>query len=240
MKLWFCRLPVNSMALLEAKKLVKNYTADGVVTLVLKEVSLSVQEKEFVSIMGASGSGKSTLMHILGLLDRPTDGAYFFDGQNINDLSDEALASIRNQQIGFVFQAFHLLPRISVLENIVIPLQYSRVPKQEWPELARQALERVGMSHRANYRPTQLSGGEKQRTAIARALIVNPKLILADEPTGNLDSTNGQAILQLLKTLNETGHTVVLVTHDLGAARIAGRIVTMRDGLIISDEPVVI
>lgn len=224
------------MPLVEVTGIVKDYVMEDVPTHVLRNVSLTVEQGEFLSIMGASGSGKSTLMHLLGLLERPTAGTYMFDGHNINALSDEELAAIRNSQIGFVFQAFHLLPRVSVLENVIIPLYYSAVPKREWQTRAIKVLERVGMGHRLHFKPTQISGGEKQRTALARSLVVDPKLILADEPTGNLDSKNGQAVLQLIADLNNSGHTIILVTHDSHAAHIGKRIITMQDGQITQDK----
>lgn len=224
------------MALVSLTNIQKIYTDEHVATAALRGVSLSIEEGEFVSIMGASGSGKSTLMHILGLLDRPTSGEYLLAGHNTSQLSDEELARIRNQELGFVFQAFHLLSRATVLENVMLPLQYSHIPKSEWRSRAETVLEQVHMTHRLLHQPTQISGGEKQRVAIARALVLNPKLIMADEPTGNLDSKNGQAVLELIGQLHAQGHTVILVTHELEAAQTAKRMLTIKDGLVASDQ----
>jgi putative ABC transport system ATP-binding protein len=223
------------MALIELKDVTKTYGQEAVLTPVLRGVSLTIEDGEFVSIMGPSGSGKSTLMHIMGLLDRVTTGTYTLDRKNTATLTDEQLAAIRNHMIGFVFQAFHLLGRTTVRENVMLALQYSDVPRREWASKAEAVLKRVNLSHRLNHYPSQISGGEKQRVAIARALVLNPKIIFADEPTGNLDSKSGQAVLDLIKELNTQGHTIILVTHELEAARTAKRIVTIRDGLIASD-----
>lgn len=224
------------MALLELLNITKTYAGEFVATPALQGISLTIAEGEFVSIMGASGSGKSTLMHIMGLLDRPTGGIYRLAGQDTAGFADEELARIRNGQIGFVFQVFHLLARTSVLENLMVPLQYSGVPKREWKQRGESVLARVNMTHRLGHLPTQLSGGEKQRVAIARALIMNPKVIFADEPTGNLDSKTGQQVLDMISQLHTEGHTIVLVTHELEAARAAKRMLTMRDGLVVADE----
>jgi len=226
------------MALIELTNVTKTYNEEAVATSVLKGVSLAIEDSEFVSIMGPSGSGKSTLMHIMGLLDRPSSGTYELQGVDTATLSDEALAGLRNTTIGFVFQAFHLLGRISVRENVMLALNYSNVSRNQWREMAEKVLARVGLSHRLDHFPTQISGGEKQRVAMARALVLNPKVIFADEPTGNLDSKSGQAVLDLIKELNTQGHTVILVTHELEAARVAQRIVTLRDGLIADDQMV--
>lgn len=224
------------MALIELSALTKTYNEEAVATAVLKGISLTIEDGEFVSIMGPSGSGKSTLMHIMGLLDRPTSGRYMLQGQDTATLTDEELASLRNTTIGFVFQSFHLLGRVSVRENVMLALNYSQVPRREWRHMAEKVLTRVGLSHRLDHFPTQISGGEKQRVAIARALVLNPKVIFADEPTGNLDSKSGQAVLDLIKELNVQGHTIILVTHEMEAARTADRIVTIRDGLLAGDE----
>ncbi len=223
------------MALIELRDITKTYGEEGVITPVLRGVSLTIEDGEFVSIMGPSGSGKSTLMHIMGLLDRVTSGTYILNGQDVGSLTDEELAALRNQTIGFVFQAFHLLGRASVRENVMLALNYSSVPRSEWRRKAEEVLTLVNLSHRLDHFPTQISGGEKQRVAIARALVLNPKVIFADEPTGNLDSKSGQAVLDLIKELNTQGHTIILVTHELEAARTAQRIVTIRDGLIAGD-----
>lgn len=223
------------MALIEVNSVTKAYGEDELITQILHGVSFSIEEGEFVSIMGPSGSGKSTLLHILGLLDRPTTGTYIFAGKNTADLPDEMLASIRNQNIGFVFQSFHLLARTTVLENVMLPLYYSNVPKKEYSSIAKVALAHVNMSHRLGHLPSQLSGGEKQRVAIARALVNNPKVIFADEPTGNLDSKTGQSVMDTIDALHKTGRTVVVITHETTAAAFADRIITISDGAIASD-----
>jgi len=227
------------MALIETKDLKKTYWNESLETPVLKGISLSVEKGEFVAIMGPSGSGKSTLLHILGFLDRPTGGSYLFSGKHIDDYSFEELALIRNRKMGFVFQAFNLLPRISVLENVKLPLIYADVSEPKRTEMARSAIESVGLSHRVNYSSGQLSGGEKQRVAIARALVNEPDVIFADEPTGNLDSKSGQTVIEIIKELNEkSGHTVILITHETATAKYAKRIIKLLDGEIESDEKV--
>jgi putative ABC transport system ATP-binding protein len=223
--------------LIELKDIVKNYDNGGVITRVLHGVSLSVDHGEFVAIMGPSGSGKSTLMHIVGFLDRPTSGQYFFEDKETSDLSDEELAYIRNDRIGFVFQSFNLLPRTSVLENVMLPLVYSKI-KTGHKNRAKEALDAVGLGDRLEYLSNQISGGQKQRVAIARALVCDPKVIFADEPTGNLDSKSGATVMNILERLNKDGRTIILVTHDLNVARHADRIITINDGNIISDEKV--
>ncbi len=224
--------------LIDVQHLNKIYDNDGVVTQVLFDINLKIKSGEFVSIMGPSGSGKSTLMHILGLLDRPTSGEYFFNGHNINELSDNQLANLRNQSIGFVFQSFNLLPRTTVLDNVKLPLLYSR-DKRKMDERAREVLENIGLGHRLYYLSNQISGGEKQRVAIARALVNNPQVIFADEPTGNLDSRSGIQVMQILQALNDKGTTIILVTHETFTAEHAQRIVKIYDGRLVSDEPVV-
>jgi len=223
--------------LIELKKIVKNYDTGEVIVKVLREIDLSVDEGEFVAIMGPSGSGKSTMMHIIGFLDRPTSGEYYFDGENTKDFNDDELARIRNDRIGFVFQSFNLLPRTSVLDNVLLPLQYSS-DKKNHLHRAKAALEAVGLSERLNFMSNQISGGQKQRVAIARALVCNPKVIFADEPTGNLDSKSGSTVMNILERLNKDGRTIILVTHDMNIALHADRIVTIRDGEIISDKKV--
>lgn len=190
-----------------------------------------------MAIMGPSGSGKSTLMHIIGLLDYATKGKYMLNGENISDLEDNELALMRNKKLGFVFQAFHLLPRTSVLENVMLPLTYTK-EKIDADDLARRALKSVGLSHRLHYSTNQISGGEKQRVAIARALVNNPHVILADEPTGNLDSKSGMQVMKILQSLNEQGTTIILVTHETYTAEHAKRIVKMMDGRIKTDKKV--
>ncbi len=217
----------------------KTYSDDSGRTNALSDINLHIGEGEFVAIMGPSGSGKSTLMHVLGFLDKPTHGTYTFDGQNVDYENDDILADLRNQKIGFVFQAFNLLPRTSVLENVKLPLMYSRHKIQHNVDhRVREALTAVGMSHRLQHLSNQLSGGEKQRVAIARALINDPKVIFADEPTGNLDSKSGQQIMEILQKLNDSGRTIILVTHETFAAEAARRIIMLRDGEIVKDEKV--
>jgi putative ABC transport system ATP-binding protein len=204
----------------------------------LEDVSLSVAKGELLAVMGASGSGKSTLLAILGCLDRPTAGDYHLDGQHVAGLTDAALSRLRNRTIGFVFQSFHLIPELTVLENVETPLLYGDVPPSEWRERSRRGLERVGLPHRADHRPSELSGGEAQRVAIARALVTEPPLLLADEPTGNLDSGTGEEIADLITGLTEEGRTVILVTHNDALAARARRVVRLKDGRVVSDTAV--
>jgi len=225
------------MALLEIKNLTKTYIVGDLETPVLKDVSFNINQGEFVAIMGPSGSGKSTLMHILGLLDRPSSGIYNFAGKNINSLDDEELAHLRNQEIGFVFQAFNLLARTSVIDNVKLPLIYSK-NKKHMDERARKVLESVGLGHRLSYHTNQISGGEKQRVAIARALVNEPAVIFADEPTGNLDSKSGSQVMGILQDLNAQGKTIILVTHETFTAEHAQRIIRVHDGNIVGDEQV--
>lgn len=221
--------------LIEAVDLAKEYS-DG--TKALCNASFTIQKGEFVAIMGPSGSGKSTLLHILGFLDPQTSGTYRFRGRTAEEMSQSELAKVRNEDLGFVFQQFNLLPRQTVLENVYLPLYYSRVPKREWHKRAEAAAEHVGLSHRLNHEAYVLSGGEKQRVAIARALINNPTLIFADEPTGNLDSTSGDAIMKILAALHAKGHTVILITHDKHIAEHAKRMLFIKDGCLVSDTPI--
>jgi putative ABC transport system ATP-binding protein len=227
------------MPLLEVKNIGKAYTSGEVKTRALDSVSFSVNEGEFVAIMGPSGSGKSTLLHILGFLDRHTEGEYRFDGKTIDDYSEEELARVRNKKMGFVFQAFNLLPRTTVLENIMLPLSYAGIQPELRKSMAEEAAEAVGLAHRVDHEPSQLSGGEKQRAAIARALVNNPSVIFADEPTGNLDSKSGELVMDLLQELNEDkGHTILLITHETYTAEHARRILRFLDGKLESDEQV--
>lgn len=227
------------MSLIEVQNLEKTYESDGVLTPALRGVSFSMEDGEFVAIMGPSGSGKSTLLHVLGFLDRNTGGSYRFDGKAMDDYADDELAHVRNKKMGFVFQSFNLLPRASVLENVKLPLFYSGVKESLWNEMAGKAINDVGLSHRADYETARLSGGEKQRVAIARALVNHPQVIFADEPTGNLDSKSGQVIMEILQKLNdEDGHTIILITHETYTAEHAKRIIHVLDGKIDSDKPV--
>ena len=201
----------------------------------LKDVSLEIKKGDFIAIVGKSGSGKSTLMHILGLLDSPTSGKLLLNGKNVSHLSELELAGIRNKEIGFVFQSFNLLAKTSSLDNVILPLQYSKVPGKLWREKGEEALNLVELGHRMNNKSNELSGGEKQRVAIARALINEPSLILADEPTGNLDSKTSAEIEKLLIKLNEQGKTLIIVTHDEDLAKIAKKTITLSDGRIVND-----
>jgi putative ABC transport system ATP-binding protein len=220
------------MALVEIRNVTKIYLTGEEEVRALDDVSLDINEGEFVSIIGPSGSGKSTLMHILGCLDTPTSGSYRLDGLYIQSASPRQLAAIRNTKIGFVFQFFNLLPKLNILQNVELPLIYSGVPRKERHSRAMDALRMVGLENRINHRPSQLSGGQQQRVAIARALVTNPKILLADEPTGNLDSHNGEAVLQLFKELNANGRTIVIVTHDPEIAAVTPRKIEIRDGRI--------
>ncbi len=225
--------------LIEIKNLNKEYRSEHVVTKVLYNISFNIEKGELVAIMGPSGSGKSTLMHILGFLDRPSSGSYFFKNEDISKFNDNKLAHMRNQAIGFVFQQFNLLPRTSVLENVKLPLVYSKkINKMTKDEATKKAIEAVGLTHRLNNLSNQLSGGEIQRVAIARALVNEPEIIFADEPTGNLDSKSGEQVMQILSQLNKSGKTIILVTHEKYTAEYAERIIQLKDGEIVTDEKV--
>jgi len=222
--------------LIKLNKICKDYVNEEVVTKVLHQIDLEINEGEFVAIMGPSGSGKSTLMHILGFLDKPTCGQYIYRGKDVSNLNDDELAEIRNKEVGFVFQAFNLLTRTSVFDNVKLPLLYAGQKFNK--EQAINAIKSVGLYHRINNLSNQLSGGEKQRVAIARALVNNPSLVFADEPTGNLDSKSGKQIMEILQDLNEGGKTIILVTHEQYTASHAKRIIKIRDGTIVNDSPV--
>ncbi len=225
--------------LIKLEGITKDYVNDGAVTPALRGVSFEIKKGQFAAIMGSSGSGKSTLMYIIGFLDKPTQGKYFFQQEDTSKFGDEKLAGIRNQEIGFVFQSYNLLPRISVLENVLLPTIYSPdLDKKKAEKRAKGLLAKVGLSHRINYRPNQLSGGEQQRVAIVRALINQPSLILADEPTGNLDSKSGQEVMEILQDLNKEGHTILMVTHEKYVAECARRIIELKDGQVLGDQGV--
>lgn len=212
----------------------KSYTLPGRVVEVLKGINLEIKEGEFLSIMGPSGSGKSTLLNLIGCLDRPTSGKYLLDSIDINTLSDNELAEIRNRKIGFVFQSFNLIPRLSAIKNVALPLLYSGMPSEERNRMSFDLLQKVGLSYRANHLPSELSGGEQQRVSIARAIINNPSIILADEPTGNLDSKTGQEIMDLFKSIHKEGATIIMVTHEKSISEQAERIITIKDGICFS------
>ena len=218
--------------ILNLQNIYKDYQQDKLVVPVLKDVSLQVEEGEYVAIMGPSGSGKTTLMNIVGCLDRPTSGTYELAGENVLGLKDKELSAARLNRIGFVFQSFQLMPRESALDNVSLPLSYAGIKKKERRERAMKALERVGLGDRATFKPTQLSGGQQQRVAIARAMVNNPKILLADEPTGALDSKSGKQIMELFQKLNDEGVTIVMITHDINIAKQAKRTLHIIDGEI--------
>jgi putative ABC transport system ATP-binding protein len=224
------------MAVIELKDIMKTYQMGDSIVHALDHVNLEINAGEFTSIMGPSGSGKSTLMNVIGCLDRPTSGQYFLDGKEIGGYDDDELARTRNQKIGFVFQNFNLLPRLSALVNVALPLVYAGVPEGERLKRARETLTAVGLGERVDHRPNEMSGGQRQRVAIARALINNPAIIMADEPTGNLDSKSSYEIMDIFRQLNDAGKTIVMVTHEPDIAERTKRIIHMVDGKIVKDE----
>lgn len=222
--------------MIRIENLCRTYGAGETKVMALKNVSLHIKEGEFVAVMGASGSGKSTLMNILGCLDTPSSGNYLLSGESIKEIDDISLSSIRNKKIGFIFQTFHLLTRLSAQDNVSLPLRYTDIPKLQANERAMAMLDKVGLETRAHHKPFEMSGGQRQRVAIARALINEPNVIFADEPTGNLDSKTSHEIMELLCTLHQQGHTLVMVTHEEDIAAYAKRIIRMKDGVVIEDS----
>ncbi|OIO13040.1 macrolide ABC transporter ATP-binding protein [Candidatus Gottesmanbacteria bacterium CG11_big_fil_rev_8_21_14_0_20_37_11] len=226
---------MSKSPIIQISHISKIYKIYSVETVALLDVSFKIDQGEFVAIMGPSGSGKSTLMHILGALDKPTSGEYILDGKNVENLTDDELAEIRNQKIGFIFQAYNLLPRTTALKNVTLPMIYAGIPKEERRERAKKYLSLVGLSDRMLHTTNQLSGGQQQRVAIARALSMNPSLLLADEPTGNIASIQAEEIMNIFRKLNDEGHTIVMITHEADIAQHAKRIIHIRDGKIVDD-----
>lgn len=222
--------------MIQVKNLTKVYKNDSVETVALEGVSFEIKKGEFVAIMGPSGSGKSTLMHILGALDKPTSGDYILEKVNVGKLSDDELADVRNKKIGFVFQAYNLLPRTSALKNVMVPMMYAGILRAKREQVAKKFLTMVGLSDRLDYVPSQLSGGQQQRVAIARSLVMNPSIILADEPTGNIATKQAEEIMKIFQNLNDTGHTIVMITHEPNIADYAKRIIKIRDGKLDKDS----
>jgi putative ABC transport system ATP-binding protein len=227
---------VKTSSAIVLRSISKIYKTEAGETIALSDISFSIDKGEFVAIMGPSGSGKSTLMHIIGALDVPTAGTYVLDGQEVSTLSDDALAKIRNQKIGFIFQAFNLLPRTSALKNVMLPMRYAGIPLGEREERAKKYLEMVGLGNRINHTSNQLSGGQQQRVAIARGIAMDPSILLADEPTGNIATAQAEEVMAIFQHVNEQGHTIVMITHEPDIAQHAKRIITIRDGKIIDDR----
>ena len=223
------------MSVIQTYDLVKNYIVGSQSVKALNGINLSVEKGEFISIMGPSGSGKTTLMNIIGCLDKPTLGSYFLNKKSVSDLSEDELANIRNEEIGFVFQSFHLLARNSALDNVMLPLKYAGTNRYDAIQRSEEVLDQVGLSNRSSHTPAELSGGQQQRVAIARALVNRPSILFADEPTGNLDSKTGDDVMNLFKELNEAGQTIILITHEDSIAKQSNRIITISDGLVKSD-----
>ena len=221
--------------IIKTENLTKDYETGTQVVSALKGINLSVEKGEFLSIMGPSGSGKTTLMNIIGCLDSPTNGSYFLNNKSVSKLDDDELAKIRNDEIGFVFQSFHLLARNTAFDNVMLPLKYAGIGKEEATKRSNDVLDLVGLSSRAKHTPSELSGGQQQRVAIARALVNEPSILFADEPTGNLDSKTGQDVMKIFKDLNNNGQTIILITHEDSIAKQSNRIITIMDGLIKSD-----
>lgn len=222
--------------IIQASHLYKIYHTGTVETKALDDVSFEIKKGEFVAIMGPSGSGKSTLMHLIGALDSPTSGSYILDGEEVSKLSDDQLSDIRNRKIGFIFQAFNLLPRTTALQNVMLPMRYAGIPKEKRQETAEKFLRMVGLEERLNHTSNQLSGGQQQRVAIARALTLNPSIILADEPTGNIATNQAQEIMKIFEDLNDQGHTIIMITHEPDIATHAKRVIQIRDGQILGDS----
>ncbi len=226
------------MQLISVKNLEKVFDDEGGKTFAVRGISFNIDKGEFVAIMGPSGSGKSTLLHMLSFLDKPTGGEYFFGGKLSQNYTGDELAHLRNEEIGFIFQSFNLLPKTTVLDNVKLPLYYSGIAESKWDDMARRAIESVGLTHRINHESQQLSVGEKQRASIARALVTDPEIIFADEPTGNLDSKSGGIVMDIIKKLFYKGKTIVLITHETYTAEYAERIIRIKDGKVESDEKI--
>ncbi|MBE5944088.1 MAG: ABC transporter ATP-binding protein [Lachnospiraceae bacterium] len=221
---------------LELKNVYKAYDQGSMLVPVLKDINLDIEEGEYVAIMGPSGSGKSTLMNIIGCLDKPNSGTYLLDGEDVSSYNDKQLSYIRNKKLGFVFQTFNLLPRQSATDNVALPLQYAGVPRKKRKGICLDALDKVGLSDRVDFKPTQLSGGQKQRVAIARAMVNNPRILLADEPTGALDTKSGEQIMELFSKLHDEGVTIIMITHSPEIAACADRVIKLVDGMIVEDD----